>query len=264
MLKWTSAFCFPLKNVSTKQLTVLQNLLVSDCLTPAWSCEVVSPTSPIICPSPHPVKHPYLFQVSLEVTYLHYSLPAPTATITAAAAVSPKAVWIRVDKPLLAGFQLVVLVWKEKRCLLVLLMCSQSLLFRSLQHLVWHNQSVPSPIHWTLSHSSINTLSLSLSSLSLHCILVSSPLNSLPLSPSLWTSTTPSHPPSLCCVARSPLKCKLCTVSVVFSPFNPLFPASPLSQHASHSLLSLLLAVSHPHSSVYVVHHSWPHSFCGM
>lgn len=43
-------------------------------------------------------------QVCLEVTYLHYSLPAPTVTVTAAAALFPKAVWITVDKPLPARY----------------------------------------------------------------------------------------------------------------------------------------------------------------
>lgn len=157
-------------------------------------------------------------QVWLEVTYLHYSLPAPTVTVTvtAAAALFPKAVWITVDKPLPeARYKLALLVWRERDVCFCLLISPDAPL-TPLQHLVWCNQSVPFPIHWTLSHSSIkHALSLSLPSLSLQCILVASPTelpptlsftlniqHSLPLLLALSTSYIHSH--------------QLCTISFLF------------------------------------------------
>lgn len=143
---------------------------------------------------------------------------------------------------------------ERKRCV-PLLCLSLGPPLTPLQHLEWWNQSVPSPIHWALSHSSMNTLSLP--SLSLQCILVASLLNSLPLSPSLWTSNTTSHlslPPLFRRLPRPPLTfpfscalflqyCRPFHLSVHCIPYlslpvsslsSPLFPGSVPGGFATH------------------------------
>lgn len=101
--------------------------------------------------------------------------------------------------------------------------------------------------HWTLSHSTINMLSHP--SFSSQCFLVASLLNSLPLSPPLWTYSTPS---------LSPLLPSLTTLIHLFS--RALFPLLSCLVTRLHLSLGLppMLALCPNSSAIHFksIHHS--------
>lgn len=155
------------------------------------------------------VRKPCCLWVPVVVTYLHLFL-ASTVSVTSAFALYPQALW-SMSKPSLAEH------W-QGRCgekSDVCFCCLRSLRFLSSNLFnTWNTQSVPSPI---LSHiPSETSLSLSLSLPSPLCILLASPLNSLPLSPSILTFATLSHPPSS-------FDIYFIVFSKPFGPFNKMF-----------------------------------------
>ena len=201
-------------------------------LTTAQSCKPVSPDwlRAIICPLSHPVEQP---QPSFKsgrrwLTSIIVCMPQQSQS-PPPAALFPQSCVDHCGQTTSSGMLAGTAGVERKRCL-PLLRGSPGPPLTPLPHLLWWNQSVPSPIHWALSHSSINTRSLSPPS-----------LYSVSLLPPFWTPshsllhsehptlppTSPSLPYSAACLVHllhSPL-----VVHFFFSivaPFISLFPAS--------------------------------------